>query len=94
MNGQWQAIECRLLDLLADRATFGLTRNEEEELRQLAEFVPDFDDQCMEKAAATVQLAFTSVEPLPAAVRARIRASGERYVAEATREGQCVAGSL
>jgi hypothetical protein len=86
MNDQWQAIECRLLDLLADRATFGLTRSEEEELRQLTECVPGFDDECMEKAVATVQLAVTSVEPLPAAVHAKIRASGERYVAESTRE--------
>ena len=75
MNSQWQVIERRLLELLADRATFGLTRSEEEELRQLSESVPDFDDECMEKAAATVQLAFASVEPLPAAVHAKIRSS-------------------
>ena len=84
MNSQWHAIECRLLDLLADRTTFGLTGSEEEELRQLTECVPGFDDECMEKAAATVQLAFTSAEPLPAALRATIRADGERYVAEST----------
>ena len=75
MNSHWQVVECRLLELLADRATFGLTRSEEEELRQLSESVPDFDDECMEKAAATVQLAFASVEPLPAAVHAKIRGS-------------------
>ena len=86
MNDQWQAIECRLLDLLADRATFGLTRSEEEELRQLTEYVPGFDEECMERAAATVQLAFKSVEPLPAGLHTRIRASGERYVAESTRD--------
>jgi hypothetical protein len=86
MNSQWQALECRLLDLLADRATFGLTRSEEGELRQLTECVPGFDDECMEEAAATVQLAFTPVEPLPAALHAKIRAAGERYVAESTRE--------
>ena len=75
MNGQWQVVERRLLDLLADRATFGLARSEEEELRQLTESLPDFDDECLEMAAATVQLAFASVEPLPAAVHAKIRAS-------------------
>ena len=75
MNSQWQVVERRLLELLADRATFGLTRSEEEELRQLSEIVPDFDDECMEKAAATVQLAFAPVEPLPAAVHAKIRGS-------------------
>ena len=86
MSSQWHAIECRLLDLLADRETFGLTRSEVEELRQLTEYVPDFDDECMEKAAATVQLAFTSVESMPAALHAKIRACGKRYVAESTRE--------
>jgi hypothetical protein len=64
-----------LLELLADRAIFGLMPEEHEELRRLKESVPEFDDQCMEKAAATVQLAFTPVEPLPAAVHAKIRAS-------------------
>lgn len=77
MNSHWQVVERRLLELLADRATFGLTPNEDEELRQLRDFVPDFDDECMERAAATVQLAFAPVEPLPAAVHAKIRASWE-----------------
>ena len=84
MNSPWQAVERRLLELLADRATFGLTREEEEELRQLNESVPDFDDECMEKAAATVQLAFAPVEPLPASVHAKIRASWK--VAESSRQ--------
>ena len=67
MNRHWQVIERRLLELLADRASFGLTRSEDEELRLLTESLPDFDDECLEMAAATVQLAFASVEPLPAA---------------------------
>ena len=75
MNRLWQVIERRLLELLADRASFGLTRSEDEELRLLTESLPDFDDECLEMAAATVQLAFASVEPLPAAVHAKIRAS-------------------
>ena len=75
MNSQWQVVERRLLELLADRAAFGLTASENEELRQLQEFVPDFDDECMERAAATVQLAFAPIEPLPTAVHAKIRAS-------------------
>ena len=75
MNSQWQGVERRLLELLADRATFGLTVSENEELRQLQKSVPDFDDGCMERAAATVQLAFAPAESLPAAVHAKIRAS-------------------
>ena len=86
LNRQWQVIERRLLDLLADRATFGLTRSEAEELRQLAESVPDFDAECLEKAAATIQLAFTSVEPLPATVHAKLRTYGETYLAASTRD--------
>ena len=38
------------------------------------------DHDCMERTAATVQLASASVEPMPEAVRERIRASGVRYV--------------
>ena len=86
MNSQWQAAERRLPDLLADRATFGLARSEEEELRQLTESFPDFDDECLETAAATVQLAFASVEPLPAAVRAKIRDSAVGNVTQRSRE--------
>ena len=85
MNGQWQVVERRLLELLADRATFGLTRSEQEELRQLSESVPEFDDECMEKATATVQLAFASVEPLPASIHAKLRDFGKGYVAESSR---------
>jgi hypothetical protein len=84
MNGQWRIAEHRLLELLADRATFGLTSREEEELRRLLASVPHFDEDCMEKAAANVQLAFASVEPLPASVYTKIRASGEGYVAESS----------
>jgi hypothetical protein len=84
MNSEWQVRECRLLDLLSDRATFGLNQNEERELQQLKESVPDFDDECMERAAATVQLAFAPVESLPAAVHAKVRSCWE--VAESSRQ--------
>jgi hypothetical protein len=84
MKSEWQVLERRLHDLLADRATFGLTQNEERELRQLTESVPDYDDECMERAAATVQLAFAPVEPLPAAVHAKVRACWE--VGESSRQ--------
>jgi hypothetical protein len=86
MSDQWQDSERRLLELLADRAVFGLTPREEHELSGLEEAIPDFDSGCMERAAATVQLAFTSVEPLPAAVRAKVRASGMQYVSKPLQE--------
>ena len=80
MSSQWQVTERQLLELLADRATFGLTRREEENLQHLMESMPDFDTECMERAAATVQLACTSAEPMPEDVCAKIRAGGVRYV--------------
>lgn len=80
MSDQWQIAERRLLELLADRAAFGLEWAEEQELRQLLQTMPDFDNECMERAAATVQLALASVEPMPASVHERIRASAVRHV--------------
>lgn len=80
MSDQWQIAERRLLELLADRAAFGLDSKEERELRQLLQTMPGFDAECMERAAATVGLALGSSEPLPVAVRARIRVSGVRHV--------------
>ena len=86
MSDQWQITERRLLELLADREIFGLTAREKEELRQLVETMAGFDTECMERTAAMAQLAFTSVEPLPAVVRAKIRTSGVRHVSTLPRE--------
>ena len=80
MSERWQDREQRILELLADRATFGLEPEDERELRQLLQTTPDFDTECMERAAATVQLAFTPLEPLPDAVRAKVHSSGLRFV--------------
>ena len=74
--------ERRILELLADRAIFGLPADEEQELDRLQQMLPGFDFQCMERAAATAQLAFTQVEPLPAAIRARVLESAAPYVQE------------
>jgi hypothetical protein len=80
MDDPWQTREQRVLELLADRAAFGLEPGDERELRQLLQTMPDFDAECMERAAATVQLAFTPLEPLPEAVRAKVHSSGVRFV--------------
>jgi hypothetical protein len=85
MNSAWQAAELRMLDLLADRATFGLAGDEEDELKCLTRLMPDFDRTCMEKAVATVQLACASIEPLPGAVRARLSRRAKRHVANYSR---------
>jgi hypothetical protein len=80
MRDLWQDKEQRVLELLADRATFGLEPSVEEELGHLLQAMPDFDTECMERAAAMVQLAFTPLEPLPEAVRAKVHSSGLRFV--------------
>jgi hypothetical protein len=87
-NRQRQFSERRLLDLLADRATFGLTRVEQRELGELLEQHPAVDSDCMDQVVATMQLAFAPIEALPAHLRARIRAVGERYVSCARGEKQ------
>jgi len=80
MSHAWKTTEQRLLELLADRAVFGLEPKAAKELRQLLREVPDFDTECMERAAATVQLACAPIEPMPDAVRDRIRTRGRRHV--------------
>ena len=72
MSDLWQSREQRVLELLADRATFGLESSDERELRLLLKTMPDFDSECMERAAATVQLAFITPEPMPKATRAAV----------------------
>ena len=75
MSDCWQSCEQRILELLADQAVFGLTTDEQEELRHLFGMMPDFDQDCMERMAATVQLASVrrQLQPLPKALEQRIR---------------------
>ena len=80
MSDLWQDREQRVLELLADRATFGLESADERELRQLLQTMPDFDTGCMGRAAATFQLALIPLEPLPETVRAKVHSSGLRFV--------------
>ena len=86
MSNPWKTTEQRLLELLADRAVFGLEPKAAKELRQFLQEVPDFDTECMERVAATVQLACAPSETMPDAVRDRIRASGRRHVLTPPRE--------
>ena len=82
MNAPWQSPENRLLELLADRATLGLEIDEDRQLRQLLSENPGFDESCMDHVAASVQLACMSaaIEPLPAGLRARIKANTPRHL--------------
>ena len=83
MNAPWQSPEDRLLGLLTDRATFGLDVEEDHQLQQLLSEHPDFDESCMERVAADVQLALLPevVEPLPARLHARIKSNAPRHLA-------------
>ena len=74
MTDRWQSCEQRILELLADESVFGLSADEQEEIRCLLAMMPDFDHTCMERMAATVQLASvgTKLEPLPTSIRQKI----------------------
>ena len=82
--------EERLLDLLADRATEGLSPSDQAELERLLAEHPEIDDATFDLAAAAIDRAIAedpgSAEALPAALRARIEAdAGHVLVAEESR---------
>jgi len=80
MTDRWQTTERRLLELLADRAVFGMEGRERLEFAELLEIMPHADTECMERAAAVVLLARTELEPLPAGVADRVRAAALRHL--------------
>ena len=80
MSESWKSCDERILELLADQAAFGLNADGQEELRELTVTMPDFDQECMERMAATVHLASVGkeLEPLSASLQQRIRARAQR----------------
>ncbi len=68
--------EERILDLLTDRATYGLSPAEESELGTLLKNRPDIDPESLDRAAAALELAWNDAraEPLPEHVYQRILA--------------------
>ncbi|MFM9994510.1 MAG: anti-sigma factor domain-containing protein [Phycisphaerales bacterium] len=70
----------RLLDLLAARAVEGLTPREQRELEALLAVNPGVDADRLELAAAAIDEAFRAgdASPMPASLRERIAAAGER----------------
>ena len=73
----------RLADLLAQEATEGLGANERAELDRLLGAHPGADRGALERVAASIMLAGNlDAEPLPPALRGRLVAQGERWVAE------------
>ncbi len=74
----------KLLDLLADRALFGLSAGEGAELETLLAATPEFDAECFDRATAALALALEPPprEPLPPVLLKRIAATARRYFAE------------
>lgn len=77
----------KLLDLLADQATVGLS---EEEARQLEDLLGTtdggMDAQSFELAAAAIMLAETRYEPMPAGLEAKLSRAAEDYLGTAKGE--------
>jgi hypothetical protein len=73
----------RLCDLLTLRAIEGLSEEERKELQELAANHPEFDPDEFDRVAASLALAGLRVEPMPAALRARIEADAKAWFAEA-----------
>jgi anti-sigma-K factor RskA len=71
----------RLHELLADQALFGLTAEEQDELRAMLAS-SSIDPQSFDYAAAMVALTFLpkTTEPLPAEIEARIKKAAEAFV--------------
>ena len=70
----------RLEQLLADRATEGLGREESAELRELLKDHPEWDEEDFALTAAAINLSDVNAdEPLPSALRDRIAADAARY---------------
>jgi hypothetical protein len=65
----------RLDNLLADRALFGLSEDEQSELDFLLPSFPDTDAECFERIAASADLALGpgSFEPMPESLQAKVR---------------------
>jgi hypothetical protein len=78
----------KMLNLLADRALFGLSDAELSELEQLTREFPEFkDDHSFELAAAALNLTnLETDEPLPAHLQAKILDNAEEFFAPAERK--------
>lgn len=65
----------RLFTLLAERAVFGLDREGEQDLAELAATLPHIDTDCLDRLAAALVLANlgSRLEPLSARLRQLVR---------------------
>lgn len=82
MTTPWEESRQRLLDLLADRAVFGLGVKERVELRELLPHGWNDEFGMMDQTAATccLGLGIDVAEPLPFALGERIRADARHVI--------------
>jgi anti-sigma-K factor RskA len=72
----------KMLELLSDKAVFGLSDAEFAELAELEKNFPEFQDESFELAAATIgMMNLDTSEPMPAHLRTKIAADAEQYFA-------------
>jgi anti-sigma-K factor RskA len=72
----------KMLELLSDKAIFGLTDAELSELAELEKEFPEINDDSFELAAASIgMLNLDTNEPLPAHLRTKIARDAEKYFA-------------
>ena len=82
MSKSWQDRESRILELLADEEIVGLDSDQQTELGSLLQELPEFDRDCMGRAAATVLLASFApqAEPLPTSLAMKIQDDAHRLL--------------
>ena len=72
----------KMLELLSEKAIFGLSEAEIAELAELEKDFPELNDDSFELAAATIgMMNLDTSEPLPAHLRTKIEADAEQYFA-------------
>ena len=72
----------KMLELLSDKATFGLSEEELAELAELEKEFPDLNDDSFELSAASIaMLNLDTNEPLPPHLRTKIAQDAENYFA-------------
>ena len=78
----WQIDESRTLELLADRAVFGLSENEQQELEDLLSRFGWLAVDLMERVAAAIQLTCVAdhLEPLPVRLGDKIRSNARQVI--------------
>ncbi|MCC6678839.1 MAG: anti-sigma factor [Phycisphaerales bacterium] len=88
----------RVLELITERAIFGLSEEQQRELQGLMAGVgAPSEAEAFELAAAAAQLAMTATMPMPATLRRRLEAAADEFIAaraDAALPGPAVAGMI